>query len=83
MARLILEFDKRTLIFVYIKDNVNAVKWQRYLIIERLLKLYKELAPSIIGRTQEEFNFRYRMQWACRFQKAIEEYADYINRNKK
>ena len=51
MARLILEFDKRTLIFVYIKDNVNAVKWQRYLIIERLLKLYKELAPSIIGRT--------------------------------
>lgn len=37
MARLILEFEKHAPINMYLKDRNYALKWQRYLIIERLL----------------------------------------------
>lgn len=47
MARLVLDFGpKRSPVFVYMKDKNKAVKWQRYLVIEKILQGKEKLVAK-------------------------------------
>ncbi|CAD8059313.1 unnamed protein product [Paramecium primaurelia] len=84
MARLSIEFEKdHTRVFIYMKDQNQALKWQRYLIIEKLLQLKQKQLAKCFGYCYQEYEDKFTFIWALKFAQQLEQYAIEMNKLKK
>lgn len=76
MARLLLEFEKgHTSVYVYRKDKNQAIKWQRYLVIEKLLQTKAKLVARCFEYCYQEYEDKFTFTWALKFAEQLGGYT--------
>ncbi|CAD8148301.1 unnamed protein product [Paramecium octaurelia] len=83
-ARLSIEFEKdHTRVLIYMKDENQALKWQRHLIIQKLLQLKSKQLAKCFGYCYQEYEDKFTFIWALKFAQQLEQFAIETNRQKK
>ncbi|CAD8081814.1 unnamed protein product [Paramecium primaurelia] len=84
MARLLLEFEKgHSGVYIYRKDKNQAIKWQRYLIIEKLLQVKPKLVARCFEYCYQEYEDKFTFTWALQFAQNLGTYTTQMNQLKK
>ncbi|CAD8205692.1 unnamed protein product [Paramecium octaurelia] len=84
MARLLLEFEKgHSGVYIYRKDKNQAIKWQRYLIIEKLLQVRPTLVERCFHYCYKEYEDKFTVTWTLKYAQQIGTYTTQMNQLKK
>ncbi|CAK86856.1 unnamed protein product (macronuclear) [Paramecium tetraurelia] len=84
MARLLLDFEKgHSGVYIYRKDKNQAIKWQRYLIIEKLLQVKPKLVARCFEYCYQEYEEKFTFTWALQFAQLLGTYTTQMNQLKK
>ncbi|CAD8132764.1 unnamed protein product [Paramecium pentaurelia] len=84
MARLLLEFEKgHTGVYIYRKDKNQAIKWQRYLIIEKLLQVKPTLVVRCFEYCYKEYEYKFTFTWTLKYAQLLGTYTTQMNQMKK
>ncbi|CAD8164292.1 unnamed protein product [Paramecium pentaurelia] len=83
-ARLSIEFEKdHSIVFIYVKEENQAFKWQRYLIIERLLQQKPKQVAKCFEYCFHEYEDKFTFIWALKFAQQLNQQAIELNKLKK
>ncbi|CAD8089752.1 unnamed protein product [Paramecium sonneborni] len=83
-ARLLIQFEKdHTNVYIYMKDENQALLWQRYLIIEKLIQQKPKQVAKCFGYCYQEYEDKFTFIWALKFALQLEQFAIYTNKQKK
>ncbi|CAD8103573.1 unnamed protein product [Paramecium sonneborni] len=84
MARLLLEFEKgHSGVYIYRKDKNQAIKWQRYLIVEKLLQVKPKLVARCFEYCYQEYEDKFISTWSLQFAQLLGTYTTQMNQMKK